>query len=154
MKTAKEEISRKRRRPKWWKRFWIGIAIMFSVLAVAQCTAYLLGYIDLYKLYGGLIVLFLSIPVAYAIGYIKTEAFSEKTRVKLNRMAFIGAGACISFLITLFGTAFFIWALGLPPLVNYMGQWPTLILFFIVPPILGALIGDWIGRRRNYRPYL
>ncbi|MDH7564828.1 MAG: hypothetical protein QHH24_08175 [Candidatus Bathyarchaeota archaeon] len=154
MKTTKEELSGKRRMPKWWKQFWIGIAIAVSVLVVAQYATYLLGYIDLYKLCGGLIVLFLSIPLAYTVGYIKIEVLSGKTRMKLNRIAFIGAGACVSFLMALFGAAFFIWALGLPPLVNYMGQWPTLILFFIAPPIVGAFIGDWIGRRRNYRPYL
>ena len=153
MKIDKEEISGKGR-PKWWRQFWVGVAISVSVLIVAQCAAYLLGYIDLYKLCGGLIALFLGIPLAYAIVYIKTEVISGKVQLKMNKIAFIGAGAGISFLITLFGGAFLIWALGLPPLTSYLGMWPTLILFFIVSPVVGAFIGYWIGRRRNYRPFM
>ena len=34
---------------------------------------------------------------------------------------------------------------------NYLGVWPSLILGFTVPYVIGAFIGDWIGKRRNYR---
>jgi len=92
MNGGKEEISGKRRKPEWWSQFWMGTALFVSILVVVQCVAYFLSYIDLYKLFIGLMALFLGIPPAYAIGYIKTEVISEKVQLRINRIAFIGAG--------------------------------------------------------------
>jgi len=36
-------------------------------------------------------------------------------------------------------------------LTDNLGVWPSLIIGFTVPYIIGAFIGDWIGKRRNYR---
>jgi hypothetical protein len=154
MKTVKEEISEKRRKSKWWRRFWVGIAISVSVLIIAQYAAYLLGYIDLFKLFGGVLVLLLTIPLTYTVWYIQTRYQHSKTVHVMNKIAFIMAGACLAFPITLFATAFIIWAIGAAPPTSYLGPWPTLILLMVVPMIIGALIGYWIGRRRNYRPFL
>jgi len=153
MKAAKEEISGKGR-PKWWRRFWVGIAISVSVLIVAQCAVYLLGYIDLFKLFGGVLVLLLTIPLAYTVWHIQTRYQHSKNVHVVNKIAFIMAGAFLAFPITLFATAFIIWATGSAPPTSYLGTWPTLILLFVLPTIIGAFIGYWIGKRRNYRPFL
>jgi len=136
-----------------WRRFLPLLIMTYIVLTVIHVILYLLAYINLSTLFGGVLILLLMIPLPYAIWHIQTKYQHSKTVHLMNKLAFILAGALLAFPITLFATAFIIWALGLPPLVNYVGQWLTLILFFIVSPIVGAFIGYWIGKRRNYRPY-
>ena len=36
-------------------------------------------------------------------------------------------------------------------LTNTLSAWPSLIIGFTIPYIIGAFIGDWIGKRRNYQ---
>ena len=36
-------------------------------------------------------------------------------------------------------------------LIPYLGILPTSIIVFVAPYVIGAFIGDWIGKRRNYR---
>jgi hypothetical protein len=36
-------------------------------------------------------------------------------------------------------------------LTTHLGLLPSFIVTFTVPYTTGAFIGDWIGRRRNYR---
>ena len=153
MNAGEGKPSGEERRLKWWRRFWPPTIISCLVLIVVQCILYLLGYIDLFRLYGGILLVFVVIPLIYAIWCGKTR-ISIETQLKMNRIAFIGAGACGTWAITFFGGAFIIWVAGLPSLTAYMGPWLTFIAFFIVPLIVGGLIGDWLGKKRDYRPLM
>ncbi len=148
-------MNRKRKeKPKWWKRFWPPTIISCSVLIVAQCILYLSGYIDISKLFGGILVVFVAIPLTYGVRYIQTRYQTTKTMRLTMRIAFpVGFGG-IAWCITFFGGAFIIWATGLPPPTNYLGSGPTFIVFFVVPWIVGGFIGYRVGKRRNYRPYI
>ena len=139
---------------KSWRRFWSLLVITYVVLIIIQVILYLLAYINLSTLFGGALVLLLIIPLSYAIWHIQTRYQHSRTVHLMNKLAFILGGALLAFPTALFATALIIWALGLPPLVNYMGQWLTIILFFFVSPIVGAFIGYRIGKRRNHRPYM
>ena len=146
--------SEKKKTSKSWRQLLPLLIISYIVLVIIQVILYLLAYINLSTLFGGVLVLLLIIPLPYAIWHIQTKYQHSKTVHLMNKLAFILGGTLLAFPTALFATAFIIWALGLPPLVNYMGQWLTLILFFIVSPIVGAFIVYWIGKRRNYRPYM
>lgn len=143
-----------KRKPRWWRRFWPLTIIVCSVLIVAQCILYLLGYIDLWKLCGGILVVFVAIPLTYGVRYLQIRYQTSKTIQLINRIAYIGGFGWIAWVITFFGGAFVIWATGLPPPIDYLGPWPTFILLFIVPWIVGGFIGYWLGKRRGYRPFM
>lgn len=139
---------------RWRRQFLPLIIVSCAVLIVIQVSLYLLAYIELITLFGGVLVLLLAFPLSYAIWYVQTKYQQTKTVHLMNKMAFILAGACLAPVITLFGSAFIILAMDLPPPTSYLGTWPSLILIIVVPPIVGAFIGYLIGRRRDYRPFV
>jgi len=144
-------------KPKWWRRFWSQTIMVCSPLIVVQCILYLSGYIDILQLYRGILVVFAAIPLAYGVRYIKIRYQTTKTIQLMNKIALIaliGGFGCMAWAITFFGAAFIIWATGLPPPTDYLGPWPTFILLFIVPWVVGGYIGYLVGKRRNYRPYI
>ena len=158
VKEARMNMKRKEKL-KWWRRFWPQIIIVSSSLVVLQCILYLSGYIDLLKLFGGILVVFVSIPLAYGIRYIQIRYQTTKLMQLINRIAFIGGFGAMAWFITFFGTAFIVWAVkGMPKLSDpppeYLVQLLRFILLFIVPWIVGGYIGDRIGKRRNYRAYV
>jgi len=148
-------MNRKRmEKPKWWRRFWPLTIIACSSLVVLDCILYLLGYTDLSKLFGGILAVFAAIPLTYGVRYLQTRYQTSKKMQLIMRIAFPVGFGWIAWCITFFGGVFIIWATGLPPPTDYLGQTPTFILIFIVPWIVGGYIGYRIGKRRNYRPYI
>ena len=109
---------------------------------------YLLGYISLLKLYGGILLVLATTPLVYALWYVKTR-ISIETQLKWNRIAFIGLGACGTWIVTAFGGAFILWATGWHS-PTYWRPWMGLFLFFIAPLMVGAFIGDRLGKRLGY----
>ena len=148
-------MNRKRtEKVKWWRRFWPQITVVCSVLIVLDCILYFLGYTDLSQLFGGILVVFAAIPLTYGVRYLQIRYQTSQKMQLINKIAFIGGFALVAPAITFFGAAFIIWATGLPPPTDYLGPWPTFILLFIVPPIVGGFIGYRVGKRRNFRPYV
>lgn len=127
-------------KPRWWKPLWSAVLLITTVLGVVN---YFLFKVPLERVLVGLALTFLMIGFAY---YIRI-----KPSRKVNRLIYVTLGACGTFLITLFGGAFIIWATRCPPPTTYLGPGISFILFLIAPWIIGALIGDWIGKRRKYR---
>jgi hypothetical protein len=148
------EINREEKRLKWWRRFWPPAIIACSVLFVAQCILYLLGYIDLSQLCGGILLVFVAIPLTYGVWHLQIRYQTSNKMQLINKIAFIMAGAFLAPPFTLFATAFIIWATGLSPPTDYLRAWSTLILLFVVPCPVGGYIGYRIGKRRNYRPLI
>ena len=122
-------------KPWWWKPLWI--VSLLSIVASALVGIFLL-YIPLERVVYGLVFGFLCVGGAY---YIRV-----RPSIKVNRVIYVVCGACWTFLAVLFGGALIIWATGLPPPNAHFGP----IIFLIAPWIIGAFIGDWIGKRRNY----
>jgi VIT1/CCC1 family predicted Fe2+/Mn2+ transporter len=127
-------------KPSWWRPLWLAVLLITTGLGAAN---YFLFKVPLERVLGGLALTFLMIVIAY---YIRI-----KPSRKVNRLIYVTLGACGAFLITLFGGAFIIWATGCPPPTTYLGPSVSFILFLIAPWIVGAYIGDWIGKRRRYR---
>ena len=154
MSREKGKPSGEERRPKWWRRFWPPTIIVCSVLIVIQCILYLLGYIDLSKLCGGILAVFVGISLSYGVRYLQIRYQTSKKMQLINRIAYIGGFGWIAWVITFFGGAFIVWATGWPSPAAYVGKPLTFIVFFIAPLIVGTFIGDWLGKKRDYRPFM
>lgn len=124
-------------KPRWWKPLWI--VVLLTTIA-SGVVGYFLLHVPLERTVGGVALTFLMVGFAY---YIRIRPSR-----KMNRGLYILLG------ISPIGLALWI-VLGLSGvgrwLTNYLGVWPSLIISFTVPYIIGAFIGDWIGKRRNYR---
>ena len=154
MSKEKEKPGGEKRRPKWWRRFWPQTIVACSVIIVALCILYLLRYTDLLQLFSGILLVFVVIPLTYAIWHIQTKYQHSKAVHVMNKLAFILGGAFIAFPLTMFAIIFTILATGATEPFSSLGPWLTIILLLVVPMTIGALIGYLVGKRRNYRPFI
>jgi hypothetical protein len=127
-------------KPWWWKPLWISVILSSAVLGV---VGHLVWHVPIERIVGGVALTFLCTGVAY---YIRVRPSR-----KVNRVMYVLVGITpIGFILWIF------WA------VSGIGRWitamvgalPSLLISWAVCYGTGALIGDWIGRRRNYRPPL
>lgn len=130
-------VKAKGSKPWWWKPFWIAVLL---VIIASEVVGYLLSHVPLERMVGVVALTFLMVGIAY---YIRV-----RPSMKVNR------GVYVLFGVTPIG--FGLWTLyalsGIGRfLTTHLGPLPSFIVAFTVPYIIGALIGDWIGRRRNYR---
>lgn len=137
-----------------WRKFLPLLIISCTVLAVTEVILYLLAYIELFTLFGGVLVLLLTIPLVYTILYIQTRYQRSKSVKLMNKIAFLGAGACLAFPITFFTIASILRVSGRPQLSYYIGSEMTIVVYLFIPLIVGAFIGYLIGRRRDYRRFM
>ena len=130
------KVKAKGSKPRWWKPLWIAVLLMTIAAGV---VGYFLLHVPLERMVSGVALTFLCVGIAY---YIRV-----RPSIKVNRAIYILLG------ITPIGFVLWIaYALTIGRHVtNYLGAWTSLIISFTVPYIIGAFIGDWIGRRRNYR---
>jgi len=126
-------------KPWWWKPLWIVTLLLTIVSGVA---GFFLFAVSLARAVAGLALTFLALCFAY---YIRV-----RPAIRVNRAIYILLGGGVTYWIIFGGSVFIIWATGLPPPTQYLGPWITNIIFMIAPWIIGAFIGDWIGKRRNY----
>ena len=138
--------------PSKWKFLFL-LIMLCMILLVFQIGLYLLAYVDLFTLFGGIIVLLLGIPLSYAIRYVQIRYQHSKAIKLTNKIAFILAGAFLAPAIVLFTVAFIALAMGWV-LTNYIGSWGTLIIMYVVAPIIGASITYLIGKRRDFRSHV
>jgi hypothetical protein len=139
-------------KPAWWRRFWVGIGIMAASVSVAMAAAYFLGYVDSRQLYGGFFAILAATGIAYMLQHITKDVLLKKARLTLNRIAFLVFGTFI------FG--FFLW-IGLMAglhasgivraLAREFGGTTPALVSFVACDFVGALIGSWIGKKREYR---
>lgn len=134
------------RKPGWWKRsvrsYWlIFVLLPFVAILIVLGALFLQGVTALTELLKYALVTSMLIATAYYIRRISS--------LKLWRMIWIMFGACgigtliLGVLLGVFGKT----------LVLLLGPWPALLLSFGVAIALGALLGDYIGKRRGYRPW-
>ena len=132
---SKSEI--KGSKPIWWKPLWIATLLLTVASGV---IGYFLLHIPVERAASAVALTFVCIGIAY---YIRV-----RPSMKVNRAIYIllgispiGFALWIVYAISGFGR----W------ITDTFGVWPSLIIGFTVPLIIGAFIGDWIGKRRNYR---
>jgi len=132
-KMAETKVSKPK--PWWWKPYWIIIVIATIALALALPS---FTDVPIERAIIGLVPTFLCVGFAY---YIRV-----RPSLKLNRALYILLG------ITPIG--FVLWIICVFVFnrltARTSGTWPFILFFFVVCFGLGALIGDWIGKRRGY----
>jgi hypothetical protein len=127
-------FAQKLSKPWWWKPLWIVSALC---IVVSGFVFFLFGApIERIILYSALAVL--GLGAAY---YIRV-----RPSLKVNRVVYIclgfGIGWVVWVIYALSGAGLF--------MVNLIGVYPALVLNFLFY-VVGALIGDWIGKKRNYQ---
>ncbi len=129
------KVKAKGSKPWWWKPLWI-----FTLLAtiVSGAAGFLLFDIPLARAIGGVALTFICIGFAY---YIRVRPSLTVNRALYILLGITPLGFSLMMLYVVSGIGSFI-AAHLGPVPNLIG--------FIVPYVVGAFIGDWIGKRRNY----
>jgi hypothetical protein len=129
-------LAQKVSKPSWWKPLWIvsALGIIISALVI-----FLIGYTSLERIFLGVVFGFLGLGVAY---YIRV-----RPSITVNRVVYICLGIGIGWVMWVIYAVSGIgrWV------TDTLGVWPSLIIGFAVLYTVGALIGDWIGKRRNYQ---
>ncbi|PVX23361.1 MAG: hypothetical protein CW691_10850 [Candidatus Bathyarchaeum sp.] len=137
----------------WLWTHWTLLVASFIVLIGVQVVLFLLSYIELFTLFGGVLVILLSIPLSYTIGYIQTRYQQSKSVQLTNKIAFILGPACLAVGAALFSLVFISLATG-GASANYLGSMGTLIIMYVIAPSIGGSLGYLIGKKRNFMPYV
>ena len=131
------KVKAKGSKPRWWKPLWIGVLLVAIALGV---VGYFLLYVPLEKMLGGVALTFLMIGFSY---YIRIRPSRKMNRGLYILLGISPIGFSLWIVYVLSGIGRF--------LTIHLGPEVSLIVGFTVPYIIGAFIGNWIGRRRNYR---
>ena len=134
------------RKPRWWKRsirsYWlIFVLLPFAAILVVLGALFLQGVTALAEILKYVIITSVAIAFAYYIR--KTNS------LKVWRTVWVLLGACgigtliAGVMLGVFGKT----------LILYLGPGPSLLLTFVTAITVGALLGDYIGKRRDYRPF-
>jgi len=123
-------------KPRWWKPLWITALFMVIIFGVVN---YFLLHYPLTSVIGGMAVSLLGVGIAY---YIRVRPSMTANRV-VYILGGIGIGWVMWVIYAITGIGGWV--------TDTLGVWPSLIIGFAVFYTIGALIGDWIGKRRNYQ---
>ena len=135
-KVKMSEAKTKVTKPYWWKPLWIASVVIAIVFVVIN---YFLFHFSLSSVIGGMAITLLGIGAAY---YIRV-----RPSVTVNRVVYICSGLGIGWVMWVI---YAITGIG-RWVTDTLGVWPSLIFGFVVFWTVGALIGDWIGKQRNYQ---
>ncbi len=135
LKMAETQAKVSKTKPWWWKLLWI-ITLLATI--VSGAAGYFLLGIPLERAAGGVALTFICIGFAY---YIRVRPSLTVNRALYILLGITPLGFSLMMLYVVSGIGSFI-AAHLGPVPNLIG--------FIVPYVVGAFIGDWIGKRRNY----
>ena len=124
-------------KPCWWKPLWI--ATLLLTIASGFVSYFLLN-VPLERAVSAVALTFFCIGIAY---YIRVRPSMKVNRAIYILLGITPIGFCIWIVVGLIGLSRL--------LLNAVGPLPSLIISWIVCLGVGALIGDWIGKRRTYQ---
>jgi hypothetical protein len=139
-------------KPQWWKRsvrsFWLFVGVVsFAIMIIISIIMIELGTLPPVQLF---LAVAIGIPLYASSYYFRTIATKRMWRV-----VFILLGSCfIGFWFILVPLTFLLVFSGVWSLLGPIPWWLGMPLLTIPPLVTGAIIGDWLGKRRDYRPYM
>ena len=131
------KVEAKSLKPWWWRPLWI-VTLLLTI--ISGVIAYFILHAPIERMVGATALTFVLIGIAYYI--------HVKPSMKVDRALYIWLGVTpIGFCLwTLWGVS----GLGMF-ITRLIDAMPSLLLSWAVCYGIGAFIGDWIGKRRNYR---
>ena len=139
------------RNPEWWRYFWVNASGMIAVFTMFGIASYLLKVWDLYGLAQAILLTCCASLGMYALGQMMVDVLPFKRVYRESRILYMVSGASYG---TVLGTglgALIYWASNIPQPATTSELWFTGFLFFGVSPIVGAVVGYWIGKRTGFR---
>jgi hypothetical protein len=122
-------------KPYWWKPLWV---VTVLGIIVSGVISFLIFHVPLERAILGLVLAFLCVGVAY---YIRV-----RPSIKVNRALYVLLGITPLGFVLSVAYAFFIGRY----VTGWLWGWFNIIVTVGIL-ITGALIGDWLGKRRNYQ---
>ena len=137
-------------KPKWWRKFWIGIGAAAVLTTATNLLAYFLGYVNLTMFFQNFLVFLALIGVLYMVQHITMDVLSEKNRSRLLRINNFARGVVVGFFLW-FALTFVMIYSGFSRIISdVLGQqleivivWSSLMLCLVV----GTFIGRWLAKR-------
>ena len=134
-------------KPQWWKRsvrsFWLFMGVVsFAIMVILYIIMIDLGILPPIQLVLAIVV---GVPM-YAMSYYLRKIATKR----MWRIVFIMLGAGGIGFWCLIVPSVFLFA----PFFRSIPWWIGMPLLTIPSVVIGAIIGDWIGKRRDYRPYM
>jgi len=137
-------------KPKWWRKFWIGIGAAAVLTTATNLLAYFLGYVNLTMFFQNFLVFLALIGVLYMVQHITMDVLSEKNQSRLLRINNFARGVVVGFFLW-FALTFVMIYSGFSRIISdVLGQqleivivWSSLMLCLVV----GTFIGRWLAKR-------
>ena len=125
------------------KRFWIGLAISYSLFIILVVVPFLLGYIDSKIVVYGLTGIGWSL-----IAMIMVYLLNRRPELRM-RVAYVVGGAWLGLAVGVVGGLILFGH----QIIAAIGSWGFFVLIIIVLPLAGGLIGYWVQKRKFTTTY-
>ncbi len=142
-------------KPSWWRRFWIGSAIVAVAISIVQYILYWKGLIGVRSLLSTPLIILGGIGLGYIVEHVKHEVISEETLLTVSKIVYtVGLGTCVfGFLTWIFvalSVQFFTETLHLFTRPRWWDQYGMLLA---MPPsyAFGTYLGYRLGKRLGFK---
>lgn len=127
--------------------------ILFSIpLLFFSYIFYLLRFISLTHFLYFIFLYPLTSVLTLTIWHLRDRIIERRGYV-FYKYVYIGVGGWITWLTTFFGGAFILWYYNINPKTLGVPLWLSGLIFFVIPWIIGGIIGYYWGKRRDFKPY-
>ncbi len=127
--------------------------IIFSFPAlILDYFFYVSGSIDFTKFIISIILYPIFILFTLFIWSLRNR-YLEGERINFYKYVYIGVGGWIIWLVTFFGGAFTLWYYNINLKTLGVPLWLSGLIFFIIPWVVGGVIGYYWGKKRGFEPY-
>lgn len=137
-------------KPKWWRKFWIGIGAAAVLITATNLLAYFLGYVDLTVLFQSFLVFLALIGVLYMVEHVTMEVISEKNRSRLLKINNFARGVVVGFFLW-FALTFVVIYSGFSRIISdALGQQLEIVIVWsslLLCQVIGNFIGKWLAKR-------
>ena len=137
-------------KPKWWRKFWIGIGATTVLITITNLIVYFLGYVNLAKLFLSFLVFLAMIGVLYMVQHITVEVLSEKNRSRLLKVNNFARGIVVGFFLW-FALTFGVVYSGFSRVIyEVLGRELEIVIALsslMLCLVIGTYIGKWLAKR-------